>query len=107
MRTRMLLGLAVLAVSLPVQAQPPPPDERSPAYVGEVYIIGNRFTRDDVIRRQIPLLPGQILCYPDIRRAEEQPETPQHLPEQPATWRRDRPWRSSTPTAPVRSRTSW
>jgi outer membrane protein assembly factor BamA len=45
-------------------------EERPPARVGEVLIIGNEVTRDNVIRRHIPLLPGQILTYPDLRVAE-------------------------------------
>jgi outer membrane protein assembly complex protein YaeT len=45
-------------------------EERKPARVGEIYIVGNEVTRDSVIRRQIPLYPGQILTYPDLRLAE-------------------------------------
>ncbi|HMC66843.1 MAG TPA: BamA/TamA family outer membrane protein [Gemmataceae bacterium] len=44
--------------------------ERPPATVGQIIIYGNTVTRDNVIRRQIPLYPGQILTYPDLRRAE-------------------------------------
>ena len=33
-------------------------------------IVGNDVTRENVIRRQIPLYPGQILTYPDIRATE-------------------------------------
>jgi outer membrane protein assembly complex protein YaeT len=44
--------------------------ERPPATVGEVIIIGNTVTRDNVIRRQVPLRPGQILTYPDLQVAE-------------------------------------
>jgi outer membrane protein insertion porin family len=44
--------------------------ERQPTRVGEIKIVGNEVTRDNVIRRQIPLLPGQILTYPDIKIAE-------------------------------------
>jgi outer membrane protein assembly complex protein YaeT len=44
--------------------------ERPPATVGEVKIIGNTVTRDNVIRRQVPLQPGQILTYPDLQVAE-------------------------------------
>ena len=44
--------------------------ERPPARVGDVKIIGNTVTRDNVIRRQIGLLPGQILTYPDLRASE-------------------------------------
>lgn len=44
--------------------------ERPPAIVGNVIIIGNDVTRDNVIRRQIPLYPGQVLTYPDMAVAE-------------------------------------
>ncbi len=41
-----------------------------PVRVGEVIIVGNEKTRDDVIRREVPLYPGQVLSYPDLRTAE-------------------------------------
>jgi outer membrane protein assembly complex protein YaeT len=44
--------------------------ERPPVRVGEIFIIGNDVTRENVIRRQIHLFPGQILTYPDIQRSE-------------------------------------
>lgn len=44
--------------------------ERPPATVGQIIIIGNDVTRDNVIRRQIPLYPGQVLTYPDLALAE-------------------------------------
>ncbi|OAI53537.1 hypothetical protein AYO44_15875 [Planctomycetaceae bacterium SCGC AG-212-F19] len=44
--------------------------ERQPATVGQIIIIGNRTTRQNVILRQIPVYPGQILSYPDLRVAE-------------------------------------
>ncbi len=44
--------------------------ERPPARVGEIRIVGNEVTRQNVILRQIPLFPGQILTYPDLRLAE-------------------------------------
>ncbi len=40
--------------------------ERPPARVGQVFIIGNDRTRDNVILRQVPLFPGQILTFPDL-----------------------------------------
>jgi outer membrane protein assembly factor BamA len=45
-------------------------EERPPAKVGEIITIGNTVTRDNVIRRQVPLYPGQVLTYPDLRVAE-------------------------------------
>jgi outer membrane protein assembly complex protein YaeT len=44
--------------------------ERPPATVGQIFIVGNDVTRQNVIQRQIPLFPGQVLTYPDLRRAE-------------------------------------
>src|SRR6266404_310477 len=41
-----------------------------PARVGEILIFGQQATKDYVIRRQIPLQPGQILSFPDLRLAE-------------------------------------
>ncbi|HEY7427988.1 MAG TPA: outer membrane protein assembly factor BamA [Gemmataceae bacterium] len=37
--------------------------------VGQIFIIGNTRTRDNVILRQVPLFPGQILTYPDLEIA--------------------------------------
>jgi outer membrane protein assembly complex protein YaeT len=44
--------------------------ERPPARVGEIIVSGNEVTRQNVILRQVPLYPGQILTYPDLRIAE-------------------------------------
>jgi outer membrane protein assembly complex protein YaeT len=44
--------------------------ERPPARVGQILIAGNEVTRQNVILRQVPLYPGQILTYPDLRVAE-------------------------------------
>src|SRR5262249_29129846 len=44
--------------------------ERPPAKVAGIRIAGNEVTKDNVILRQIPLLPGQTLTYPDLRVAE-------------------------------------
>ncbi len=41
-----------------------------PARVGQIIIVGNERTRQNVILRQIPLYPGQILTYPDIKLGE-------------------------------------
>jgi outer membrane protein assembly complex protein YaeT len=45
-------------------------EQKPPAYVGQVIIIGNPVTQDRVIRRVIELYPGQVLQYPDLRIAE-------------------------------------
>jgi outer membrane protein assembly complex protein YaeT len=45
-------------------------EEKQPALVGQIFVIGNERTRQNVILRQVPLYPGQILTYPDLRVAE-------------------------------------
>jgi outer membrane protein assembly complex protein YaeT len=45
-------------------------DERPPLTVGRVIIIGNKVTRDEVIRRAIGIYPGQVLRLPELRLAE-------------------------------------
>jgi outer membrane protein assembly complex protein YaeT len=44
--------------------------EGTPKRVGEIQIIGNTVTRQNVILRELPFYPGQILTYPDIAVAE-------------------------------------
>jgi outer membrane protein assembly complex protein YaeT len=44
--------------------------EKPPAKVGEIRVVGNDVTRQNVILRQVPLYPGQPLTYPDLRVAE-------------------------------------
>jgi outer membrane protein assembly complex protein YaeT len=46
------------------------PQEQPPKRVGEPIIVGNTVTRQNVILREVPLYPGQVLTYPEIRRAE-------------------------------------
>jgi outer membrane protein assembly complex protein YaeT len=41
-----------------------------PAVAGQVIIIGNDRTADNVILRQLPIYPGQVLTFPDLRQAE-------------------------------------
>jgi outer membrane protein insertion porin family len=45
-------------------------EEAPPARVGSIFIVGNERTRQNVILRQLPLYPGQLLTYPDLRTAE-------------------------------------
>ncbi len=45
-------------------------EEKEPARVGDVMIVGNSVTSDNVIRRELNLYPGQILSYPDLLQAE-------------------------------------
>lgn len=44
--------------------------ERPPDTVGRVIVSGNEVTRENVIRRQVPVYPGQILEYPALAQAE-------------------------------------
>jgi outer membrane protein assembly complex protein YaeT len=44
--------------------------EEQPARVGQIFIVGNDRTMQNVILRQVPLYPGQILTYPDLKQAE-------------------------------------
>ncbi len=44
--------------------------ERPPARVGQVFIVGNERTRYNVVLRQVPFYPGQILSYPDLAVAQ-------------------------------------
>jgi outer membrane protein assembly complex protein YaeT len=45
-------------------------EERPPVTVGRVIIIGNTVTRDEVIRREAGIYPGQVLRFPELRLAE-------------------------------------
>ena len=45
-------------------------EEREPVRAADVKIYGNTVTRDNVIRRQVNIYPGQILSYPDLLDAE-------------------------------------
>ncbi|MBI1918229.1 MAG: outer membrane protein assembly factor BamA [Planctomycetes bacterium] len=44
--------------------------EQSPASVGQLFLVGNTTTRQNVILRQVPLFPGQPLSYPNVAQAE-------------------------------------
>jgi len=43
--------------------------EQQPVTVGEIKIVGNTSTRENVIRRQLLIYPGQVLTYPDLNRS--------------------------------------
>ena len=46
-------------------------EDKAPAQVGEVIIVGNTVTQDRVIRRMLQgIQPGQVLRYPELRIAE-------------------------------------
>ncbi len=44
--------------------------EKPPARVGEIRVIENDVTRQNVILRQVPLYSGRVLTYPDLRLPE-------------------------------------
>jgi outer membrane protein insertion porin family len=46
-------------------------EEKLPARVGQIFIVGNTRTRQNIILRQVPLYPGQTLEYPALRQAEK------------------------------------
>jgi hypothetical protein len=67
------LHLFVLLFVLTMSATARPPEapslehnvtERQPARVGQIIIIGNTVTRQNVILDQLPLYPGQLLTHP-------------------------------------------
>jgi hypothetical protein len=43
---------------------------QGPVKIGQVIVVGNEKVPDQIIRKAINLYPGQILKYPDLRRAE-------------------------------------
>lgn len=43
---------------------------RGQSRVGDIIIVGNTVTRQNVILRQLPLFPGQILSFPALRESE-------------------------------------
>ncbi|HEX4589490.1 MAG TPA: BamA/TamA family outer membrane protein, partial [Gemmataceae bacterium] len=44
--------------------------ERCPWTVGQIIVAGNEVTRQNVILRQVPLYPGQVLQTPELQAAE-------------------------------------
>jgi outer membrane protein insertion porin family len=44
--------------------------ERPPAKVGQVFVVGNVRTRQNVVLRQVPFYPGQVISYPDLNVAK-------------------------------------
>jgi hypothetical protein len=65
-------GLLIVAVvgSLPVAEEVPAPVEKPPARVGQIFIIGNEVTPQDVILGQLQLYSAQVLTSADLRSAE-------------------------------------
>jgi outer membrane protein assembly factor BamA len=65
----LMLAAACLAPAA-APAAAPPSTENTQARVGQIFIIGNERTRQNVILSQVPLSPGQVLSYPALREAE-------------------------------------
>jgi hypothetical protein len=42
-----------------------------PIRVGQIFIVGNERTESEIILKQVPLYPGQVLSYPDLQAAEK------------------------------------
>jgi RNA polymerase sigma factor (sigma-70 family) len=57
------------AIGQPTGSSAVPLRENEPAQVGQIIIVGNKHTASDVILDQIPLHPGEVITYPDLRRA--------------------------------------
>jgi outer membrane protein assembly complex protein YaeT len=45
-------------------------EKPTPSRVGQIYVVGDTVTRQNVILRQLGLYPGQILEYPNLKVAE-------------------------------------
>ena len=45
--------------------------EAPPVRAGEIRVIGNTRTRDNIVLRQLGIFPGQVLSFPDIQAAEQ------------------------------------
>src|SRR5262245_28705981 len=66
--TLRLSCLAALLLAATAPAAAPPGQE--PARVGQIILVGNERTRDEVILRQVQLYPGQVLNDADLAAAE-------------------------------------
>ena len=70
---RYLSAFCLIILMTPSSARLPaaaPPPAEPLSRVGQIFVIGNDRTRDDVILERVPLFPGKVLTHPDIRRAE-------------------------------------
>jgi outer membrane protein insertion porin family len=45
-------------------------EEREPLRVGNIRVLGNSYTREAVVLRQLNLFPGQLLSYPELLEAQ-------------------------------------
>jgi outer membrane protein insertion porin family len=68
----LLCVVATLTIARGALAQADAKDTTpEPARVGNIYVIGNDRTREDVIRPQLRFYPGQILSYAELRVSEK------------------------------------
>jgi RNA polymerase sigma factor (sigma-70 family) len=58
-------------IVLTLRRQPAAAGPAPPARVGQIIIVGNEKTSQNVILRQIKLRPGQVIDYPALRKAEK------------------------------------
>jgi outer membrane protein insertion porin family len=67
---RLVLAFSAMFLSDNALKETPAPGDR--LRVGQIFIVGNEFTKQDVILSQLPrtLSPGQTLKYSDLRLAE-------------------------------------
>jgi outer membrane protein assembly factor BamA len=62
--------VAAVALIVAGTAHAQPAKETAPVTVGRVIIVGNKITRDDVIRKAVALFPGQQLRLPELEKSE-------------------------------------
>jgi hypothetical protein len=65
-----LMAAACLAPAT-ASAAAPPSTRSLPSRVGQIFIVGNSRTLQSIILEQVELYPGQVLTYPDLKRAEK------------------------------------
>ncbi len=71
---RAIVGILIAAACLApltASAAAPPGKERVLGYVGQIFIVGNSRTRQNVILDQVAIYPGQALTASDLTRAEK------------------------------------
>ncbi len=69
LRTGLVVTL-ILGSSCPLTATALAEPRQEPVRVGQIFVIGNTLTRQSTILRQVPLYPGAVLSYPDLKKAE-------------------------------------
>jgi outer membrane protein assembly factor BamA len=59
-------------IRLVAQESVAPAKEMSPAKIGKIHVAGNKVIPTALILAQSGLIPGQVLSYPDLKKAEEE-----------------------------------